>query len=302
MHSKLETMHKTVYYAVAGLGLELQVPQTFNLDVILPSFTDFKSKFSEEIPIISRVEVSFNELSYDLKEAKLLSDISNFWHDRFKFYEYGDQYLTILKSEDGQFEWSMLSSKDFKKVRIKAASFNKYKENVLTWFLMVIFAQASLSENTILIHASVVENGLNAFAFLGKSGTGKSTHSRLWLENIPGFSLLNDDNPAIRLINGEVFIFGTPWSGKTACYRNEKRKLAGFVRLKQGPQNTLTFMENTDKLISVLPSCSAIRWNADLFSSMTDILIQIAQIIPIANLVCLPNAEAASLSYTNLST
>lgn len=302
MNSKLENIYKTVYYEIAELGLELQVPQSFNLDVILPSFQDFKSEFSDQIPVISRIQVSLDEFSYDLKQAKLLSDVSNFWQDRFKFYAYADQYLTILKSEDGQYEWAMLSSKDFKQVRIKSSSFKNYKENVLTWFLMVVFAQAALSQNTILIHASVVENSQNAYAFLGKSGTGKSTHSKLWLENIPGFSLLNDDNPAVRIKDGVVYVYGTPWSGKTACYRNEKRKLSGFVRLKQGPQNVLTFMENSDKLITVLPSCSAIRWNTDLFSSMTDILIQIVQIIPIANLVCLPNADAASLCYTNLST
>ena len=55
---------------------------------------------------------------------------------------------------------------------------------------------------------------------LGKSGTGKSTHSRLWLKYIPDTKLLNDDNPAVRIMdNNTIMIYGTPWSGKTPCYK-----------------------------------------------------------------------------------
>ncbi|RZF61691.1 hypothetical protein [Sphingobacterium corticibacterium] len=64
--------------------------------------------------------------------------------------------------------------------------------------LMVTYGQAVLSFSTILLHASVIEQDGQGYAFLGKSGTGKSTHSRLWLLHIPNAALLNDDNPAIR--------------------------------------------------------------------------------------------------------
>ena len=62
---------------------------------------------------------------------------------------------------------------------------------------------------------------------MGKSGTGKSTHSRLWLENVPGATLLNDDNPIVRLTLVGAIVYGSPWSGKTPCYKNESAPLAG---------------------------------------------------------------------------
>ena len=65
--------------------------------------------------------------------------------------------------------------------------------------LMTLFAFAASKQGIALQHASVVTNKGLAYLFLGKSGTGKSTHSRSWLSYIAGTKLLNDDNPAIGL-------------------------------------------------------------------------------------------------------
>ena len=46
------------------------------------------------------------------------------------------------------------------------------------------------------------------FFFLGESGTGKSTHTRLWRENIAGSKLLNDDSPIVRYEEGGVWVYG----------------------------------------------------------------------------------------------
>lgn len=74
--------------------------------------------------------------------------------------------------------------------------------------LMLLYALMSSVKDTILIHASVVMADGYGFAFLGKSGTGKSTHTRLWLQNIPGTSLLNDDNPVVRIDSSGTVLRG----------------------------------------------------------------------------------------------
>ncbi len=88
------------------------------------------------------------------------------------------------------------------------------------------------NHQTIKIHASVIEKGGKALVFMGKSGTGKSTHSRNWLKFVPDCQLLNDDEPIIRVLNdGSVRVYGAPWSGSTPCYRNASAEVAAFVRL-----------------------------------------------------------------------
>lgn len=85
-------------------------------------------------------------------------------------------------------------------------------------------------------------------------------HSRLWLEHIPDSDLLNDDNPIVRFYpTGEVIVYGSPWSGKTPCYRNEAVPVGAFVRLKQATQSNSKGKDSTSlclhlALLLVLPT------------------------------------------------
>lgn len=75
---------------------------------------------------------------------------------------------------------------------------------------MLIFAFAGSLKETLLIHASLVRQNGYGYAFIAKSGTGKSTQVSMWLRYLKGCDLMNDDNPIIRIINGEAFIYGSP--------------------------------------------------------------------------------------------
>ena len=101
--------------------------------------------------------------------------------------------------------------------------------------LMLIYAFAGSFHETMLIHASTIRLGDWGYPFIAKSGTGKSTHSSLWLKHIEGCDLMNDDNPVVRIIDGTPFIYGSPWSGKTPCYRNIKARLGAVTRIDRAP-------------------------------------------------------------------
>lgn len=151
-----------------------------------------------------------------------------------------------------------------------------------------------------MIHGSVINLNGQGIVFLGKSGTGKSTHSRLWLSHIPETSLLNDDNPAIRIKEDGVLIYGTPWSGKTPCYKNESIVLKAFVRLQQAPENKFDLMPGIKGFIAVLPSCTAIRWNKDLFAEMNTTLEKVISKVQVGFLKCLPDQAAAELCHERI--
>ncbi len=171
---------------------------------------------------------------------------------------------------------------------------------VLTSMLRIAFAQSVLSWDGVSIHASAVSADGKAWLFLGKSGTGKSTHARLWLRNIPGARLLNDDNPAVRLVDGKAFAFGTPWSGKTPCYRNESYPVGGIVRLVRGDADIFTKKDEVEALVALLPSCSVVHSDTELQSRLCDTLAAIAGAVPVGELKCLPDDEAATLCFKNL--
>lgn len=167
---------------------------------------------------------------------------------------------------------------------------------------MMAYAFSTAPLHTLLMHASVVTNGGSACLFLGKSGTGKSTHTRLWLRQIPGTRLLNDDNPVIRLLpDGTVRAYGSPWSGKTPCYVSEDYPVAGIVRLEQAPENRITPLTGVRAFAALLPSCSCLRQDAAIYKGIVESVTELAQRCPVHHLQCLPNEEAARMSFNSLN-
>ncbi|MCL1669416.1 hypothetical protein M2T82_15225 [Elizabethkingia ursingii] len=291
---------KSVYFQIADHIMELILPVQIEIDRCLPSFIDFITEEPLETVKIS-IQLELNSRQGDIGETKLLSDVSIVWGDRFRFEESSENYITSVQSEEKSREWKMLSTKDFSQSTIYVLEEELYTTSILSWLLMVAFGQAMLKYNTVLFHASVIEKNGKGYAFLGKSGTGKSTHSRLWLKYIPDTKLLNDDNPAVRIMEDEsVMIYGTPWSGKTPCYRNVGVLLEGLVRLRQAPENQWKKVSGKEALLSVLPSCTAIRWNRNLFDKMLNSLEKIISRVYVGQLSCLPDQNAAYLCSQEL--
>lgn len=164
-------------------------------------------------------------------------------------------------------------------------------------FLMMIYTFATAGQGTLMVHASVVLYGGKGYLFLGKSGTGKSTHTSLWLKHIEGTRLLNDDNPVVAVdpTTGRVTVYGTPWSGKTPCYLNESAPVGAIVRLAQAPHNEIERLPGTRAFAALLPSCSCLRQDMDIYRGIIDTVTHVAMHIPICNLRCLPDEAAARL-------
>ena len=162
--------------------------------------------------------------------------------------------------------------------------------------LMLMYTAVFSPESTLMMHASVVRHEGMAILFLGTSGTGKSTHSRLWLENIEGCDQVNDDNPVLRLMpDGSLHVFGTPWSGKTPCYRNLDVPVRAIVRLEQAPHNKIARLKGLTAYAAILPAASNIRWNRTMTDSVSSTVEKIAMTTPCWHLGCLPDADAACI-------
>ena len=162
--------------------------------------------------------------------------------------------------------------------------------------LMIQFAMASACLNTALFHSATVSFEGKGYMFLGKSGTGKSTHARLWLKHINGVELMNDDNPAVRInTDGSAVVYGTPWSGKTPCYKNVSAPLGGIVLLSQAPYNKITRLSGIGAYAAIVPSISGKRWDSRIADGLHETENTLASNIPVWHLDCLPDADAAHL-------
>lgn len=163
------------------------------------------------------------------------------------------------------------------------------------WFMTAL---ATVGHDVTPVHSSAIVCNGRAVLFLGESGTGKSTHTRLWRENIDGAVLLNDDSPFIGFVDGRATVFGAPWSGKTPCYKQEQYPIAAIVRLSQAPHNAIRPLRSVHAIGALLPSLTpAFGYDDELQDRMLATLSKIISQVPVYHLECLPDAAAARLSY-----
>ena len=196
----------------------------------------------------------------------------------------------------------MIADSDFSHCRATLAEGTLRQQQFgLNNALMMAYAFAAATMDTLLIHASVIRKDGYGYLFTAPSGTGKSTHTHLWYKNIPGCDLMNDDNPVIRIVDGQARIYGSPWSGKTPCYRNIWAPIGAITRLEQRPANEIRQMSALEAFTTLLPAVSSMKWDRRVYMGICQTISRMIKSTPVYWLGCLPDAEAALLSYQTIS-
>lgn len=289
---------ETRFYRVAGLVFSLQLPEGHPFDGRLTNYTPF------EIP----------GPDGDLLFALSLTDAAPegpFEPVYLPKAEAGEPVVNLYRCAEGWMtEFApvagapvcgrLVFDEGFRAGRLFAEGRISAQEFAMNNALMLLFAFASARFDALEMHASVVTRGGRGFLFLGRSGTGKSTHSSLWLKYLDGTSLLNDDNPVLRIVDGVVRVFGTPWSGKTPCYKNEDASVGAIVRLRQAPKNEIARLSLPQAYASVMSSCSGFRPIRALADAQHATIAAIAMQTPCYQLDCLPDEAAARLCQSTV--
>lgn len=159
------------------------------------------------------------------------------------------------------------------------------------------FYKSLIAFNGILLHSSCVVVDGYAYAFSADPGTGKSTHTGLWLKHFGEKAhILNDDKPAIRIIDGKVYACGTPWSGKYDYSTPEVIPLAGICFLQRSETNWIKKAE-TNKAVYNIFSQTARQVSAEQMEKLFDVLEEIFSKVKIWDLGCNISKEAVLTSY-----
>ena len=195
----------------------------------------------------------------------------------------------------------LVASADFSSARL-AVAHSKVGEFAINNSMMILYAFTTASKGTLEMHSSVIKRVGYGYMFLGKSGTGKSTHSSLWLKYLEGSELLNDDNPILRVgEDGVARVYGSPWSGKTPCYKNDSAPVGAIVRLNQYPENRIARNSIVEAYAAVYPSCSGFRAVKEMADGMHSTIEKVVLSVPCYTLDCLPDEAAARLSCETIS-
>lgn len=193
------------------------------------------------------------------------------------------------------------------KFKIKEEYINKKKEDIpyLSWDEHEYMATCSAFYSELLrfggmmLHSSCVEKDGFAYLFSARSGTGKSTHTHLWLENLENTRIINDDKPALLRENGTWYACGTPFSGKTDENLDVKRPVRAIVFLCRGKDNKVKRLDKSMAAPLVIEQ-TINPVDKSLAVNMLDSLDLLLREVPVFTLHCNMEKDAATTAYNEI--
>lgn len=151
-----------------------------------------------------------------------------------------------------------------------------------------------------MLHSSAVVLDGRAYLFSADCGTGKSTHTQLWLREFDGTFILNDDKPALRREADGWFAYGTPWSGKTDQNVNLRVPLGGIALLERAEENTILPCPSSEAVRELMKQVNLPR-AAEYRIMLMKLLDKLLAEAPIWKLCCNMEPEAAHIARDAMS-
>lgn len=162
-------------------------------------------------------------------------------------------------------------------------------------------AEKLFEYDTLLFHGSVIAVDGEAYLFTAKSGTGKSTHTRLWREMLGEKAVMvNDDKPFLRLMADGIHVCGSPWNGKHGLGSNIDVPLKAICILERGEQNEIHKISANEAVLMLLQQSNRPQ-QPSLLPKYMELLDNIANKTAFYRLKCNMDPAAAELSYRTMS-
>ena len=157
--------------------------------------------------------------------------------NRCKFTEkFCEKYLSADQTSPYDISTKVTNEEFYAEKELSAGFSDGYIENICIY--RGICRQLPVL-NRMLLHAAVLQVDGNAYAFLGRSGTGKSTHTGLWMQYLEGVKIVNGDKPILGYAENGFIAYGTPWNGKEGLGENTCAPLKGLCFLEQAKENAI---------------------------------------------------------------
>lgn len=158
-----------------------------------------------------------------------------------------------------------------------------------------------LSQNILLFHGSAIAVDGVGYLFTAPSGTGKSTHTRLWMEHFGERAVIvNDDKPLLEVCEGGVIAYGTPWDGKHHLSNNIAVPLKAICILERGDTNTIHPIAPREAF-SMLLQQSYRPSDARKMVDTLKLVRQLSHTIGLFHLSCNMEPDAAKIAYQGMN-
>ena len=190
--------------------------------------------------------------------------------------------LMELKKDGSYVTCSLKDVEDLGGASLSIRSFNMIGE---------VIKNTVILNDGLCIHSSSLSYNNSGVIFSAPSGTGKSTHTRLWQKVFDGVEIINDDMPVIRKIDGVWNLCGSPWSGKTEINTNKKVPLKAIVFLERGEKNEITEIGVPECVFKIIGQ-TLLPVYKQMTKKVMDNISSLVQSVPVYRLKCNISDEA----------
>ena len=159
------------------------------------------------------------------------------------------------------------------------------------------FAEALFDLDILLLHGSTICVDGHAYLFTARSGTGKSTHTRLWRETFGSRALMvNDDKPFLKFTPEGVFACGSPWSGKHGLDSNITVPLQGICLLQRGTENRIRPAQ-AEEVLPMLYKQANQPLDEKKLPRLTQLVERLSRTVPLWQMECTKDPAAAQIAF-----
>ncbi len=292
-------MESNIYRIADFLCKITMAPSEKNHLGLIPSFAPFRVSEGEEGEWLFSMHVDDSLHPFAPEECERIRTFENDNGDIVVDERSDGHYQFVIKNVLGKSCCLLQTDKTFSVCQCALKGNPNMRTYGLNNALMMAFAFAACRRNALLIHASTVRKDGTAYAFTAKSGVGKSTHVAQWMKALTGCDIVNDDNPIVRLMP-QPTVYGSPWSGKTPCYRNIRVPLGAIVKVNRAEENRVEPSDTVESFVTLLTACATMKWDSEIYRSICQTVSSFVENIPMYNLYCLPNEQAATVCYNAL--
>ena len=200
--------------------------------------------------------------------------------------------------DDSETEIKLNIKEDFIKMKKEEIPYLSLDEHEYMWTCEAFYNEL-LRHNGMMLHSSCVEKDGFAYLFSARSGTGKSTHTHLWLKNLKGTRIINDDKPALIYDNGKWYACGTPFSGKTDENIDVKIPVRAITFLHRSEKNTVKKIPPF-QAVSLLIEQTIKPADRSLAENMLELADLLLREVPVFSLGCNLQDDAAVVAYNEI--